>query len=176
MHRSKKRKKKRQLERGSNPGSFLKSTELANHDVTLEWVSGFWNVTEILEKLERCGGQWVSKGLCPCNCSDEAYWQLQSCFFSSTNLYAWMSKNTVPFYSVQHVHKRFFVAKHLYQNDCFRMRAQNTPHYIKQLVYTVWTVLHYAAPSLIPGALINPSEFWHIDTKHVWARKVRHST
>lgn len=35
-------------------------------------------------------------------------------------------------------------SKHVYQNNCFRLRAQNTPHYIKQLVYTVWTVLHYA--------------------------------
>lgn len=32
--------------------------------------------------------------------------------------------------------------------------------------------MHCAPLSLIPGDLINPSYFWHIETKHVWARKV----
>lgn len=44
--------------------------------------------------------------------------------------------------------------------------------YTERLVYTVRTAQHCAPLSLIPGALINPSDFWHIQSEHVRARKV----
>ena len=64
----------------------------------------------------------------------------------------------------QNVRERFGAAKHASSNGS-GVWGQSTPHYIKQLVYTVWTALHYAPLSLIPGALINPSWSWHNETK-----------
>lgn len=66
--------------------------------------------------------------------------------------------------SLRHFHKGFFVSRHEL-NNCYRMGAQNT--HIGRRVYTVRIVLHYAPRSPAPGALINPSQFWHIETERV---------
>lgn len=52
------------------------------------------------------------------------------------------------------------------------MCGQNTPTQ-RRGASTGPTVPHCAPLSRIPGALINPSYFWHIETEHVWAREVQ---
>lgn len=97
--------------------------------------------------------------------SEEASWCLSRFTFIIYLPFSIKKKKSHPI-SLRPFHKGFFVVRHEL-NNCYRMWAQNT--HIGRRVYTVWIVLHYAPWSPPPGALINPSQFWHIETKHVWA-------
>lgn len=113
--------------------------------------------------MSRCGGMVFLKLFDHLtSSSDEAYWQFQSCFLSSVSTL--ICKKILS----------HFTQLNMYQKIALGCEDKTHLHYIEHLVYTVRTALHCAPLSLIPGALINPSYFWHIETKHVWARKVHH--
>lgn len=66
----------------------------------------------------------------------------------------------------------FFLCRKTWNKQLLQ-HVSTKPTYTTASVYIVWTTHHCVSLTLIPGALINPSYFWHVESKHVGTGRVR---